>query len=43
MLFMFRVCHAFLSVGHLLGKGWPPCSLVCDDFLCFCLLDCIDS
>ena len=22
--------------GHLLGKGWPPCYLVCDVFLCFC-------
>ena len=22
--------------GHLLGKGWPPGSLVCDVFLCFC-------
>ena len=22
--------------GHLLGKGWPIGSLVCDVFLCFC-------
>ena len=40
--------------GHLLGKGWPLGSLVCDVFLCFChfpmwcpgsgvVLDCIDS
>ena len=40
--------------GHLLGKGWPHGSLVCDVFLCFChfpmwcpgsgvVLDCIDS
>ena len=39
LLFLFRVCHAFLSVscslvcslrpcGHVLGKGWPL------DFLC---------
>ena len=40
--------------GHLLGKGWPLGSLVCDVFLCYChfpmrcpgsgvVLDCIDS
>ena len=22
--------------GHLLGKGWPLGSLVCDVFLCYC-------
>ena len=40
LLFMFRVCRAFLSVyllqhcGHLLGKGYPIGSLVCD-VVCF--------
>ena len=40
--------------GHLLGKGWPLGSLVCDVFLCYShspmccpgsglVLDCIDS
>ena len=40
--------------GHLLGKGWPLGSLVCDVFLCLChlpipcprscvVLDCINS
>ena len=40
--------------NHLLGKGWPLGSLVCDVFWCFChfpilclgtgvVLDCIDS
>ena len=30
-----RVC--FLQpCGHLLGKGWPLGSCVCDVFLCFC-------
>ena len=24
--------------GHLLGKGWPLDSFVCDVFLCFCHL-----
>ena len=32
MLFMFRVCHGFLPCCHLLGKGWPLGSLVCDVF-----------
>ena len=43
LLFMFHVClySAILSVpcslmvGHLLGKGWPLGSLVCDFSLCF--------
>ena len=29
MLFMFRVCHALLSVYCRLGKDWPHGSLVC--------------
>ena len=38
MLFMFRVCHGFLPCCHLMGKGWPLGSLVCDVFFfwCFC-------
>ena len=31
---------AFLPCGHLLGKGWPLGSLVCDVFLCFCHFPC---
>ena len=42
------------ALGHLLGKGWPLGSLVCDVFLCYShlpmccpgsglVLDCIDS
>ena len=49
----FRVC-SLQPVGHLLGKGWPFGSLVCDVFNRFChfpmwcpgsgvVLDCIDS
>ena len=49
----FLVC-SLQPCGHLLGKGWPLGSLVCDIFLCFSLflkwcpgsgvvLDCIDS
>ena len=50
------VCHVcFLQpYGHLLGKGWPPGSLVCNVFLSLChqlipcpwscvVSDCIDS
>ena len=48
----FPVC-SLQPCGHLLGKGWPLGSLVCDIFLCFChfpmwfpesgvVLDCID-
>ena len=33
---MFRVCNAFLS-GHLLGKGLPLGSLVCDVLGFFCV------
>ena len=35
---MFCVCPAVLpeARGHLLGKGLPHGSLVCDVFLCFC-------
>ena len=36
--------------GHLLGKGWPLGSLVCDVFLCLyhfpwlvVVFDCVDS
>ena len=31
--------------GHLLGKGWPLGSLVCDVFLCFCYfpISCFES
>ena len=52
---MFRICHVFLSVhcGHLLRKGYPLGSFVCDVLLCICnfpmwcpgsgvVLDCID-
>ena len=41
LLFVFRVCLLYCLVcslqpcGHLLGKGWPLGSLVCDIFLCF--------
>ena len=49
----FLVC-SLQPCGHLLGKGWPLCFLVCDVFLCFVffpmwcpgsgvVLDCIDS
>ena len=49
----FLVC-SLQPCGHLLGKGCPLCSLVCDVFLCLChfpmmcpesgvVLDCIDS
>ena len=49
----FLVC-ALKTCGHLLGKGYPLGSLVCDAFLCFShfpmwcswsgvVLDCIDS
>ena len=31
----FLVC-SLQTCGHLLGKGWPLGSLVCDVFLCFC-------
>ena len=53
---MCLACHVFFlqSCGHLLGKGWPLGSLVCDVSLCLyhlptlcpgsCVeLDCIDS
>ena len=53
---MCLACHVFFlqSFGHLLGKGWPLGSLVCDVFFCLynlptlcpgsCVeLDCIDS
>ena len=64
MMYVFRVSlvHTGLSVsfcslqpcGHLLGKGWPLGSLLCDVFMCLChflirypgsgvVLDCIDS
>ena len=37
LLFMFCVFYAVLFVhcGHLLLKGWPLGSLVCDVFLCY--------
>ena len=35
-LFVFRVCRVSLSYGHLLGKGRPLGSLVCDVLLCIC-------
>ena len=49
----FLVC-SLQPCGHLLGKGWPRGSLICDVLLCFChfpmwcpgsgvVLDCIDS
>ena len=33
---MCLACHVFFlqSCGHLLGKDWPPGSLVCDVFFC---------
>ena len=39
LLFMFYVCHAFLSVvcqprGYPMGKGWPLCSLLSMMFSC---------
>ena len=40
-LFVFHVCLSYCRVcsllpcGHLLGKGWPLGSLICDVFLCF--------
>ena len=39
-----RVCFA-QSCGHLLGKGWPLGSPVCDVFVCFChfLIRCPES
>ena len=47
-------CLLLQPCGHLLGKGYPLGSLVCDVFLCFChfsmscpgsgvVLYCIDS
>ena len=39
--FVFRVCHAFLSVHcNLVGKGYPFDSLVCYVFLCFVTFPC---
>ena len=35
----FLVC-SLKSSGHLLGKGWPLGSLVCDVFLCFVTFPC---
>ena len=40
LIFMFRFCHAVLSCGNLLGKGWPLGSLVCDVFLVFDTFPC---
>ena len=61
---LFVICVSFFLIyclvcslqtcGHLLGKGWPLGSLVCDVFFCFShftiwylgsgvILDCIDS
>ena len=51
--FMLSVCPSQLC-GHLMEKGWPLGSLVCDVFLCYShvpiccpgsglVLDCIDS
>ena len=34
VLVMFHVCSV-KPCGHLLGKGWPLGSLVCDVLLCF--------
>ena len=33
-MFCLLVC-SFQPCGHLLGKGWPLGSLVCDVLLCF--------
>ena len=36
----FTLCYCLFCVlqpcGHLLGKGWPLGSSVCDVFLCIC-------
>ena len=53
-LWYFLIILTYYFCGHLLGKGLPLDSLVCDVFLCFCHfpiwcfgsgmeLDCIDS
>ena len=50
----YCIVFSLQSCDHLLGKGWPLASLVCDVSLCFChfpivwfgsgvVLDCIDS
>ena len=38
LMFVFAILHVcFLQpCGHLLEKGWPFDSSVCDVFLCFC-------
>ena len=54
LMFVMLLYLFIAACGHLLGKGWPLGSLVCDVFLCFChfpvwcpgsgvVLDCIDS
>ena len=54
LIFIYFLVCSLHPCDHLLGKGWPLDSLVCDVVLCFChfpiwclgsgmTLDCIDS